>query len=151
MVRESFSYSYSLEVKLNPGFNMLSWCKESILVNSDDYESRFTSPTTPSFSVLLCCLGMTLTFRPIDPLDIDSPYVTSPTFQPFPYQLSKHQYPPALTVLSDIGTVPSLYLLAKVAGGGKGLMFEKMVDYDMDNTLSKVTFHSISNKLSPKL
>jgi hypothetical protein len=128
---------------------MLAWCKESVLVNDDDYEARFASPTTPSFSLFLCCTGMSLTFRPVNPQDIDSPYMTSPDFHPTPYQLSEHPYPPALTVLSGIGTVPSLYLLAKVAGGGRGLMFEKMVGYAMDETLSKVTFHSVSNKLSP--
>jgi hypothetical protein len=93
---------------------------------------------------------MSLTYRPKDPNDIDSPYVTLPEYYPTPYQIADYLYPPSLTVLSDIGTVPSLYLLAKVAGGGRGLMFEKMVEYAMDDSLTKVTFHSISNKLSPK-
>jgi hypothetical protein len=93
---------------------------------------------------------MSLTFRPKDPNDIDSPYETSPEYQPTPYQLADYPYPPALTVLSDVGTVPSLYLLAKVAGGGRGLMFERLAGYAMDDSLMKVTFHSISNKLSPK-
>jgi hypothetical protein len=129
---------------------MLSWCNESVLVNDDDYEVRFASPTTPSFSLLLCCMGMSLTFCPLDPNDIDSPYVTSLDNHPTPYQLNDHPYPPTITVLSALGTVPSLYLLAKLAGGGRGLMFEKMTGYEMDPTLTKVTFHSISNKLTPK-
>jgi hypothetical protein len=86
----------------------------------------------------------------VDPTNIDSPYVSSPTYNPSPYNLSEHSYPPALTVLSAAGTVPSLYLLAKVAGGGRGLMFERMVDLDMDDTLLQVTFHSISNRITPK-
>jgi hypothetical protein len=149
LVRESFTYSYGLSVELKPGFNMLSWCDEAVLVNSDDYETRFASPTIPSFSLLLCCMGMSLTFTPKDPTDLDSPYVTSPNFYPTPYQLAEHPYPPVLTVLSSIGTVPSLYLLAKLAGGGRGLIFERIAGFAMDNSLTKVTFHSLSNKLSP--
>jgi hypothetical protein len=129
---------------------MLSWCRESVLVNGDDYEARFASPTTPSFSLILCCMGMSLTFCPLDPNNIDSPYVSSPDYNPMPYNLAEHSYPPALTVLSAAGTVPSLYLLSKVAGGGRGLMFERMVDLDMDDSLLQVTFHSISNRISPK-
>jgi hypothetical protein len=116
-VRESSKYSYSLQVDLNPGFNILSWCRESVLVNGEDYEARFASPTTPSFSLILCCMGMSLTFRPKDPNDIDSPYITSPNYNPMPYKINEHIYPPSLTVLSAAGTVPSLYLLARVAGG----------------------------------
>jgi hypothetical protein len=149
LVRESFTYSYGLSVELKPGFNMLSWCDEAVLVNSDDYETRFTSPTIPSFSLLLCCMGMSLTFTPKDPTDLDSPYVTSPNFHPTPYKLAEYPYPPVLTVLSSIGTVPSLYLLAKLAGGGRGLIFERIAGFAMDNSLTKVTFHSLSNKLSP--
>jgi hypothetical protein len=149
-IRESFTYSYSVQFELYPGFNILSWCKESVLVYSDDYESRFASPTTPSFSLLLCCMGMSLTFCPKDPNNIDSPYIPSPKHLPIAYQINDHPYPPALTVLSRSGTVPSLYLLAKVAGGGRGLLFERMVDYDMDDTLTNVTFHSLANKLTHK-
>jgi hypothetical protein len=118
-IRESFTYSYSLTVELKPGFNILSWCDEAILVNSDDYETRFASPTIPSFSLLLCCMGMSLTFSPKDPTDLDSPYVSSPDLHPTPYKLAEHPYPPVLTVLSSSGSVPSLYLLAKLAGGGE--------------------------------
>jgi hypothetical protein len=150
LVKESFSYSYSLSVELKPGFNLLSWCEESALTNSDDYESRFASPTTPSFSLLLCCLGMSLTFCPKDPTDIDSPYVTSPDFHPTPYQLADYPHPPFITVVSSAGSVPSLYLLAKLAGGGRGLMFERMGGYAMESTLTNITLHSIANKLSPK-
>jgi hypothetical protein len=149
-VRDSYTYSYSLTVDLKPGFNMLSWCNESVLVNSDDYETRFSSPTIPSFSLLLCCLGMSLTFSPKDPTDLDSPYVTSPNFHPTPYKLGEHPYPPVLTVLSSAGSVPSLYLLAKLAGGGRGLIFERIAGLAMDDSLNKVTYHSISNKLSSK-
>jgi hypothetical protein len=120
LVRDSFTYSYSLQVELNPGFNILSRCNESVLMNSDDYVTRFASPTTPSFSLLLCCMGMSLTFRPLDPNDIDSPYTTSPTHHLMPYRLTDHSYPPALTVLLSAGSVPSLYLLANVGGGGEG-------------------------------
>ncbi len=149
-VRESYTYSYSLTVDLKPGFNMLSWCNESVLVNGDDFETRFSSPTTPSFSLLLCCMGMSLTFRPKDPTDLDSPYVTSPDLHPTPYKLAEHPYPPTLTVLSSVGSVPSLYLLAKVAGGGRGLIYERIAGLAMDDALTKVTYHSLANKLSPK-
>jgi hypothetical protein len=94
-------------------------------------------------------MGMSLTFSPKDPMDLDSPYVTSPDFHPTPYQLAEHPYPPVLTVLSSTGSVPSLYLLAKLAGGGRGLIFERIAGLAMDNSLTKVTFHSLSNKLSP--
>ena len=118
VVRESFTYSYSLLVELKPGFNMLSWCNEAILVNSDDYETRFTSPTIPSFSPLLCCMGMSLTFCPKDPTDLDSPYVPSHDFHPTPYQLAEHPYPPAITVLSKAGSVPYTYS-QNLQGGGE--------------------------------
>jgi hypothetical protein len=80
--------------------------------------TKETQSTTPEFSLLLCCYGMALTYRPVDPLDPTSPYVTSPDYHPLSYQLREHVYPPSLTVLSDVGSVPSLLLLAKVAGGG---------------------------------
>jgi hypothetical protein len=63
---------------------------------------------------------MALTFQPADPSDPTSPYTTSPDLVPVAYQLRNHDYPPSLTVLSDVGSVPSLLLLAKVAGGGGG-------------------------------
>ncbi len=82
--------------------------------------------TTPEFSLLLCCKEMALTYRPVDPLDPTSPYVTSSNYHPLSYRLKDHVYPPSLTVLSDVGSVPSLLLLARVAGGGgRGLMFER--------------------------
>jgi hypothetical protein len=61
--------------------------------------------------------------------------------------MRKHDYPPSLTVLSDVGTVPSLLLLAKVAGGGRGLLFGRMTGLAMDESLSKVTFHSLANNV----
>ncbi len=62
---------------------------------------------------------MALTYRPVDPSDPDSPYATSPEFHPKTYKLKDHVYPPSLTVLSDVGSVPSLLLLARVVGGGE--------------------------------
>jgi hypothetical protein len=63
---------------------------------------------------------MALTYCPSDPVDPCAPYITSPEYQPLSYQLKEHVYPPSLTVLSGVGSVPSLMLLAKVAGGGEG-------------------------------
>jgi hypothetical protein len=103
--------------------------------------------SNPEFALLLCCNGMALTYQPADPLDPASPYVTSPDLRPVAYQLRNHEYPPSLTVLSDVGSVPSLLLLAKVAGGGRGLLFGKMTGLAMDETLAKTTFHSLANNV----
>jgi hypothetical protein len=103
--------------------------------------------TNPEFSLLLCCNGMALTFRPNNPNDPTSPYTTSSDLLPLAYQLRKHVYPPSLTVLSDVGSVPSLLLLAKVAGGGRGLLFERMTELVMDESLARVTFHSLANNV----
>ncbi len=120
-VKDSATYSYLISVTLIPGFNFLSWCKESVLVNGGvigDGNNKVLGSTIPEFSLLLCCKGMSLTYRPRDPLDPTSPYVTSAKFHPMAYSLKEHLYPPSLTVLSDVGSVPSLLLLARVAGGG---------------------------------
>jgi hypothetical protein len=90
---------------------------------------------------------MALTYCLADPADPDSPYVSSPDYRPVAYQLKHHEYPPTLTVLSERGSVPSLMLLAMVAGGGRGLLFEKMVGLAMDESLIKVTFHSLANRI----
>ncbi len=81
-IRESFTYSYAIKICLLPGFNILSWCQESVLAYGGDYKKRFAAPTTPSFTPLLCCLGMSLTYQPIVPDDLDSPYRTSPSYKP---------------------------------------------------------------------
>jgi hypothetical protein len=120
-VKDSATSSYLLPVMLFPGFNFLSWCKESVLVQGGVLEEETVNakqPTIPEFSLILCCKGMTLTYRPVDPLDPTSPYVASSKFHPLSYRLRDHVYPPSLTVLSDVGSVPSLQLLARVAGGG---------------------------------
>jgi hypothetical protein len=122
-VKDSATYSYLLPVTLLPGFNFLSWCKESILVQGGELgweNAKAMKSATPEFSLLLCCKGMALTYRPVDPLDPTSPYVTSSDYFPTSYRLRDHVYPPSLTVLSDVGSVPSLLLLARVAGGGEG-------------------------------
>jgi hypothetical protein len=144
-VRDSETYAYLLTVALVPGFNLLSWCKDSVLRYGGEGEGE--QANIPEFSLLFCCNGMSLTFQPSDPMDIDSPYTTAPHYKPFAYQLAKHKFPPSLTVLSKIGVVPSLLLLAKVAGGGRGLLFEKMTSLAMDDSLTKTTFHSLSNRI----
>ncbi len=149
-VKDSSTYSYLISVTLLPGFNFLSWCKESVLVNGGvigDLNKKTLDSTTPEFSLLLCCKGMALTYRPGDPRDPTSPYVTSPKYQPMAYNLKDHLYPPSLTVLSGMGSVPSLLLLARVAGGGRGLMFERMTGLVMDESLANITFHSLANKV----
>jgi hypothetical protein len=118
-VKDSATYTYLLSVDLKPGLNFLSWCSESVLVRGEDRGT--TQPkgsNTPEFSLLLCCNRMALTYRLADPADPDSPYLTSPNYKPFAYQLKHHEYPPSLTVLSEGGSVPTLMLLAMVAGGG---------------------------------
>jgi hypothetical protein len=149
-VNDSATYSYLISVPLLPGFNILSWCKESVLLDGGAIRvggNMAMNFTIPKFALLLCCKGMSLTYRPKNPLDPTSPYVTSTTFQPMAYILKDHPYPPSLTVLSDIGSVPSLLLLARVAGGGVGLMFERMTGLVMDGSLAKTTFHSLGNKV----
>ncbi len=118
-VRDSSTYSYLLSVDLKPGLNFLSWCSESVLVQGGDRgPTQPMGSNTPEFSLLLCCNGMALTYRPADPADPDSPYLTSPEYKPLAYQLKHHKYPPTLTVLSGRGSVPTLMLLAMVAEGG---------------------------------
>jgi hypothetical protein len=149
-VKDSSTYSYLISATLLPGFNFLSWCKESVLVNGGvigDVNKKTLDSTTPEFSLLLCCKGMALTYRPDDPSDPTSPYVTSSKYHPMAYKLKDHLYPPSLTVLSGVGSVPSLLLLARVAGGGRGLMFERMTGLVMDESLAKTTFHSLANKV----
>ena len=80
-------------------------------------------------------------------MDALSPYSTSPFFEPQPYQILAHSCPPSLTVLSDAGSVPSLYLLARVAGGGMGLRFGDLSGLEVSRTLEETTFHSLSNKV----
>ncbi len=125
-VRDSNDYSYLLTTQLLPGFNFLSWCRESVLAQGEGNLAQPMRSTNPEFSLLLCCNGMALTFQPVNPDDPSSPYTTSPDLLPLAYQLRKHDYPPSLTVLSDVGSVPSLLLLAKVAGGGRGLLFGRL-------------------------
>ncbi len=120
-VKDSATPPYLISVTLFPGFNFLSWCTESVLRQGGELERGIigrTKPSIPEFSILLCCKGMALTYRPVDPSDPDSPYATSPEFHPKSYKLKDHVFPPSLTVLSDVGSVPSLLLLARVAGGG---------------------------------
>ncbi len=122
-VKDSTTYTYLLPVMLSPGFNFLSWCRESVLVQGgvlDGTTKIAKQPTIPEFSLIMCCKGMALTYRPVDPSDPASPYLTSSDFHPQSYRLCDHAYPPSLTVLSDVGSVPSLQLLARVAGGGGG-------------------------------
>ena len=149
-VKDSATDPYLLSVTLLPGFNFLSWCKESVLAHGGEMGSDNVGnkqSAVPEFSVLFCCKGMSLTYRPVDPLDLTSPYTTSPEYTPTSYRLRGHVCPPSLTVLSDVGSVPTLSLLARVAGGGRGLLFEKMTGLVMDNFLSKTTFHSLANKV----
>ena len=56
-------------------------------------------------------------------------------------------HPPHLTVVSQKGVVPTLYLLAKIAGGWEGLMFENISGMAVDMVLGKVTYHSLENRL----
>ncbi len=90
---------------------------------------------------------MALTYQPVDPSDPTSPYMTNSGFLPQTYRLRDHTYPPSLTVLSGVGSVPSLQLLSRVAGGGVGLMFERETGLVMDGSLAKMTFHSLANKV----
>ncbi len=121
-VKDPTTYSYLLPVVLSPGFNLLSWCKESILAQGTYGGPSSTGKQTkiPEFSLMLCCNGMALTYRPVDPSDPTSPYVASSGLLPQSYRLRDYVYPPSLTVLSGAGSVPSLQLLARVAGGGGG-------------------------------
>ncbi len=120
-VKDPTTYTYLLPVMLSPGFNFLSWCKESVLVQGGvlgELTDRTKRPTVPEFSLIMCCKGMALTYRPVDPTDPASPYLTSTNLYPQSYQLRDHEYPPSLTVLTEVGSVPSLQLLARLAGGG---------------------------------
>jgi hypothetical protein len=146
-VRDSTLSAYLITVELKPGFNLLAWCKESILEQSDLETNHDEASTIPRFSLLFCCNGMSLTFRPVDYYDIYSPYTTDPTYQPLSYQLNNKPYPPSITVLSNLGSVPSLFLLAKIAGGGRGVLFEKLTDLAIDDRLSHVTLHSLANRI----
>jgi hypothetical protein len=119
-VRDSTLHAYLITVELKPGFNLLAWCEESILEQSEIDANHETVSSIPRFSLLFCCNGMSLTFRPVNYSDIDSPYKTDPTYKPMSYQLNNKPYPPSITVLSKLGRVPSLLLLAKLAGGGEG-------------------------------
>jgi hypothetical protein len=151
-VTDSATPPYLIPVTLLPGFNFLSWCKESVLVRRGERERGMLGvgvmkTSVPEFSVLLCCKGMALTYRPVDPHDPASPYATSSQYHPKSYRLKDYLLPPSLTVLSNVGSVPSLLLLARVAGGGRGLMFERMTGLMMDGSLLKTTFHSLANKV----
>ncbi len=89
-VKDSATYPYLLPVKLFPRFNLLSWCKESVLVQGgvlDGNIAKARQTTIPEFSLILCCKGMALTYRPVDPSDPTSPYVTSSNFHPQSYRL----------------------------------------------------------------
>jgi hypothetical protein len=139
-----------LPVLLSPGLNYLSWCKESVLVQGGvigEKPDKTDRPTVPLFSLMMCCKGMALTFCPENPLDPTSPYLTSTEFHPQAFQLREHEYPPSLTVLTESGSVPSLQLLARLAGGGLGVFLERETDLLLDATLTATTFHSIANKI----
>ncbi len=56
-VNDSAAYSYFISVMLIPGFNFLSWCKESVLVNGGVIgagNNKALDSTIPEFSLLLC-------------------------------------------------------------------------------------------------
>jgi hypothetical protein len=108
---------------------------------------KIDRPTVPKFSLMLCCQGMALTFCLKNPADPTSPYVTSAQFHPQAYQLSDHDHPPSLTVLTESGSVPSLQLLARLAGGGGGVFLERETDLMLDATLATTTYHSLANKI----
>jgi hypothetical protein len=90
---------------------------------------------------------MSLTFRPVDLLDVDSPYKADPNHKPLYYQIQGTAFPPSMTVLLNLGTVPSLLLFAKLAAGGEGILFERVTGLAMDNRLAKTTFHSLANRI----
>jgi hypothetical protein len=149
-VNDPTNCTYLLPVLLSPGFNFLSWCKESVLVQGGvmgEKTDKADRPTVPKFSLMLCCKGMALTFCPKNPTDPTSPYITSAQFHPQAYQLSDHDHPPSLTVLTEAGSVPSLQLLARLAGGGVGIFFERETDLMLDATLATTTYHSLANKI----
>jgi hypothetical protein len=70
---------------------------------------------------------MALIHQQADSTDIDSPHITTPMFCPKAYQLRDHPYLQSLTVLSTRVNAPSLFLLIKLVGEGKSLIFERML------------------------
>jgi hypothetical protein len=145
-IEDSRMYSYLLSTTLKPGLNLLAWCKESILEYGGEGVNQDRTSSTPRFSLLFCCNGMSLMFRPVDLLDVDSPYKADPNHKPLYYQIQGTAFPPSMTVLSNLGTVPSL-LFAKLAAGGEGILFERVTGLAMDNRLAKTTFHSLANRI----
>ncbi len=106
-VTDSATPPYLVPVTLLPGFNFLSWCKESVLVQRggrEGGESRVgvMKTSVPEFSVLLCCKGMALTYRPVDPHNPDSPYATSSQYHPKSYRLKDYILPPSPPHLSPL-------------------------------------------------
>jgi hypothetical protein len=146
-IEDSRTYSYLLSTTLKPGLNLLAWCKESILEYGGEGVNRNRTSGTPRFSLLFCCNGMSLTYRPVDLLDMESPYKADQNHKPLSYQIQGTALPPSITVLSKLGTVPSLLLFAKLAAGGEGILFERVTGLAMDNRLANTTFHSLANRI----
>jgi hypothetical protein len=145
VVHDSLRYKYVVIATLNPGTNFISWCDETILAHESDYIARFSNKT-PWFSVSMDNLGMALTCHLSD-AHSGSAYVASPESAPVMYRLRGQPVPPSITIVSQKGTVPSLYLLAKMAGGREGLMFEYISGLGVSLALGKVTYHSLENRL----
>ena len=126
-VHDSPVYQYSLSIEMRKGLNILSWCDETMLNHKDDYVARFAK-NTPVFEINYNNIGFNLTteFKE-NKSDEGSTYLHRPELGPVLHPLMTvmdQPVPPFLTIISPPGTVPSLYLLAKVAGGRDGLFHE---------------------------